>query len=49
MPTGFSPNSDGLNDVFIPNGFGILDEGYSFLIFDRWGTLVFESHNKNIG
>jgi gliding motility-associated-like protein len=49
MPTAFSPNGDGLNDVFIPNGFGILDEGYSFMVFDRWGTLVFETKNKNLG
>ena len=49
MPTGFSPNGDGINDIFTPNGFGILDEGFSFLVFDRWGTLVFESHTKNLG
>ena len=49
MPTAFSPNGDGLNDILIPNGFGMLDEGYSFLVFDRWGTLVFESYNKNKG
>jgi gliding motility-associated-like protein len=49
IPTAFSPNGDDLNDVFIINGFGILDEGFSFLIFDRWGTVVFESHNKDLG
>ena len=49
MPSAFSPNGDGLNDVFIPNGFGILDKGYRFLIFNRWGDLIFESNNQNIG
>ena len=49
MPTGFSPNGDGLNDIFTPNGFGILDEEFSFLVYDRWGILIFESHNKNLG
>tara|TARA_B100000809_G_scaffold258772_1_gene302547 strand:+ start:1618 stop:4626 length:3009 start_codon:yes stop_codon:yes gene_type:complete len=49
MPTGFSPNGDGLNDVFITSGFGVLDEGFSFFVFDRWGTLVFESNNKDLG
>ncbi|MGB0882456.1 MAG: nidogen-like domain-containing protein [Vicingaceae bacterium] len=49
MPTAFSPNGDGINDVLIPNGFGILDEGYSFLVFDRWGNLIFESKNKKMG
>ncbi|MDG1477592.1 MAG: gliding motility-associated C-terminal domain-containing protein [Vicingaceae bacterium] len=49
MPSGFSPNGDGLNDIFKPNGFGISDNNFSFLIFDRWGTLIFESNNKNFG
>jgi len=49
IPTAFSPNGDGLNDIFIPSGFGILDDEYSFMIFDRWGSLIFESHNKKNG
>lgn len=42
IPSGFSPNQDGINDVFtIYGGAGIVkvDE---LLIFDRWGTLVFQ-------
>ena len=44
VPNAFSPDEDGLNDGFFPNGFGMSKENYSFLIFDRWGELMFESH-----
>jgi gliding motility-associated-like protein len=38
----FSPNLDGSNDVFIPYfGPSILNAS-NFLIYDRWGSLVFE-------
>jgi large repetitive protein len=45
MPTAFSPNDDGENDVFKPflkaDYFYI--ETYDFKIFNRWGNLVFQS------
>lgn len=41
MPNAFTPNNDGLNDVFIPTGRGI--RNYSLLIFDRWGEFIFKS------
>lgn len=44
VPTAFSPNGDGLNDMFFPVMTG---EGYaleSFLIFNRWGQLVYEAY-----
>ncbi|MEY4127262.1 MAG: hypothetical protein RL737_1451 [Bacteroidota bacterium] len=39
MPTGFTPNSDNLND-----GFGLPDvfDVQSFEVFDRWGGMVFK-------
>tara|TARA_B110000459_G_scaffold92600_1_gene103558 strand:- start:280 stop:4194 length:3915 start_codon:yes stop_codon:yes gene_type:complete len=45
FPTSFTPNGDGLNDTFSPKGFGIAEENFSFLIFNRWGELVFETNN----
>lgn len=42
VPTGFSPNSDGLNDLLLVHG----TEGtqiLTFKIFDRWGELIFET------
>ena len=46
VPNSFTPDGDGMNDGFFPNGFGITDEDYAFMIFDRWGELVFESNTK---
>jgi gliding motility-associated-like protein len=45
IPNSFTPNGDGLNDNFIPKGFGISLEGYSFIIFNRWGEIVFKTNN----
>jgi gliding motility-associated-like protein len=43
IPNTFTPNGDGINEVFRPYGRGFNPEGYEFLIFDRWGKLVFVS------
>ena len=47
-PTGFTPNSDGMNDYFGPIGEKMNPNGYKMLIFDQKGTLVFESTDLNI-
>ncbi|MFY7732358.1 MAG: gliding motility-associated C-terminal domain-containing protein [Bacteroidia bacterium] len=42
IPEGFSPNSDGINDLFVIKGI----ENYPTLsvnIYNRWGSLVFEA------
>ena len=39
IPTAFSPNNDGFNDVFVPAGNNILN--YNLLIYDRWGKIIF--------
>jgi len=47
-PNAFSPNGDGLNDVFrivLPNERG--REIVSVLIYDRWGKLVFSDYGNN--
>jgi gliding motility-associated-like protein len=43
IPSAFSPNGDGINDVFqvIINGYSI----YHLMIFDRWGNPVFDATN----
>jgi gliding motility-associated-like protein len=44
VPNAFTPDNDGLNDIFIPSiGGGVAIEDYYFTIWDRWGDLVFES------
>jgi len=39
VPNAFSPNSDGVNEVFKAVGFGVKD--FKMYIFDRWGNQVF--------
>jgi gliding motility-associated-like protein len=41
IPNTFSPNRDGVNDVFYPRGKG-LHNIQSMRVFNRWGQLVFE-------
>ncbi len=47
VPNAFSPNEDGVNDVFFVYGTGITR--LNFKIFDRWGEKIFESNNINTG
>ena len=47
VPNVFTPNGDGLNDVFQPKGFGIVK--YELQIFDRWGERVFYTKNFEEG
>jgi gliding motility-associated-like protein len=44
MPNAFSPNGDGINDLYKMYSGTIEDIEY-FRVFDRWGALVFESNN----
>lgn len=47
VPTGFTPNGDGINDIVYVKGYGI--EKMTFRIFNRWGEKIFESTNKSVG
>jgi len=42
LPNAFTPNSDGLNDIFRPIPVGIKSTDY-FRIFDRYGAMLFET------
>ncbi|RYY41208.1 MAG: PKD domain-containing protein [Chitinophagaceae bacterium] len=44
FPNTFSPNGDGMNDVFYPRGTGVVGIR-SFRIYNRWGEVVFERTN----
>lgn len=44
VPNTFSPNGDGVNDVFYPRGRGLASV-QSMKIYNRWGQLVFERRN----
>lgn len=44
VPNTFSPNGDGMNDVFFPRGVGLASI-QSMKIFNRWGQLLFDRRN----
>jgi gliding motility-associated-like protein len=46
IPSAFSPNGDGINDLFGVYGENILD--FKMWIFDRWGDQVFYSEDPDI-
>ena len=45
IPNVFSPNQDGINDVFMAYSAGAVAEIEEMLIFDRWGELVHQARN----
>ncbi len=49
IPNAFTPDSDYNNAVFKPKARGCKTEGYSMMIFDRWGELIFESNDLETG
>lgn len=49
VPNSFSPDGDEFNNVFEPVISNVDSQAYDFIIFDRWGNLVFESHDINQG
>lgn len=46
-PNAFTPNTDGLNEKFVPQGEGI--SNFNMLIFNRWGEKIFETNDFNSG
>lgn len=42
VPNVFSPNGDGMNDVFILGFSDLVTEPYTLSIFDRWGNRVYD-------
>ena len=47
IPNTFTPNGDGLNEVFKGVGIGITS--YTIMIFDRWGEMIFQSNSLDQG
>ncbi|TVR79294.1 MAG: PKD domain-containing protein [Chitinophagaceae bacterium] len=43
LPSAFTPNDDGMNDIFYVRGYA--DRISTFRIFNRWGEIVFEATN----
>ena len=49
VPNAFSPNSDGINEIFRPFGYGFNPEKYEFMVFERTGRLIFRTNNYEQG
>ena len=47
VPNSFTPNGDGINDIFLPKGIFVSE--YNLQIFNRWGEKLFESDDLNKG
>ena len=49
FPNVFSPNFDGLNDIF--TGYGGIEttDIISLKVFDRWGSLIYDGRNLPMG
>ncbi|MBI3520850.1 MAG: gliding motility-associated C-terminal domain-containing protein, partial [Bacteroidetes bacterium] len=41
IPNAFTPNTDQINDVFMPAGYGLKE--IHMMIFDRWGVCIFKT------
>jgi gliding motility-associated-like protein len=49
IPNSFSPDDNGVNDVFIPSGVNVDEDRYIMQVYDRWGKLVFETKDITKG
>ncbi|MEQ8715854.1 MAG: gliding motility-associated C-terminal domain-containing protein [Cyclobacteriaceae bacterium] len=47
FPNAFTPDGDGLNDIFIPVGSNV--STYEIIIFNRWGEIIFQSDQLDRG
>ncbi|MCX6295948.1 MAG: gliding motility-associated C-terminal domain-containing protein [Bacteroidetes bacterium] len=48
-PNAFTPDGDGLNDIFLPKGIGYDIETFNMMIFDRWGNNIYSTDDYNKG
>ncbi|MCB9231829.1 MAG: gliding motility-associated C-terminal domain-containing protein [Bacteroidia bacterium] len=46
IPNAFTPNGDGINDLFVPVYQGEISD-YRLVIFDRYGRQIFSANNLN--
>jgi len=47
FPNAFTPNEDGINDIFKPVYKGVVE--YELLIYNRWGELIFRTNDLEMG
>ena len=49
IPTAFTPNGDGENDIYKPILHNVTKSGFELFIYDRWGKLVYQSEDIHSG
>ena len=50
IPNSFTPQADGLNEIFMPGTMiGVAEKDYNFFIYDRWGEVIYEGHDLDDG
>lgn len=49
VPNAFTPDGDGINEIFLPKIQGENPDSYEFMVFNRWGQLVFQTTNTDQG
>jgi gliding motility-associated-like protein len=49
LPNTFTPNEDGINELFIPLSTGLNEASYHFYIFTRWGDAIFHTEDITVG
>lgn len=47
IPNAFTPNGDGVNDLFYYSGYDLDVSKYNMQVYNRWGQLVFSGQNEN--
>jgi len=48
MPSGFTPNNDGLNDTFKALGTETVSK-FDLKIYNRWGQIIFQTTDRSKG
>lgn len=48
-PNAFTPDGDGVNEVFLPLGIGWDTSTFGMMIFDRWGNMIYQTDDWDKG
>lgn len=49
VPNAFTPDGDAINNEFMPIISGVMPDSYEFMVFNRWGELIFQSQIVGVG
>ncbi|HYG49919.1 MAG TPA: gliding motility-associated C-terminal domain-containing protein [Flavobacteriales bacterium] len=49
VPNAFTPDGDGVNDIFLPIVRDVADKDFNFNVFNRWGEIIFTTTTVHAG